>query len=183
MEGPASSAFPSSGRPCRRCRRSSSRVHCPSSRPTAAAASRAELHYDADRTVFSAATGRARYLIEGEARARDETRRASLPFRRPPGQLLDRLIVAMGLDPAKRPSTSAKVIKCRRGTTGPPERDRAGRELHPYLTKDAQGRAQGDRRSANTAVASSSHEARLTKVLRLWKLTRQDPGSLRRTTP
>ena len=92
------------------------------------------LHDAHERPSSRAATPTAKLCFIGEAPGADEDEQG-LPFVGRAGQLLDKMIGAMGLDPAKDVYV-CNIIKCRPPGNRKPEPDR-GRDVHPVPARAA----------------------------------------------
>lgn len=136
-----------------------------------ASCTRCELAKTRTNTVFSRGNPEAKLCFVGEAPGADEDAQG-LPFVGRAGQLLDRMIVAMGLDPAKDVYV-CNIIKCRppgnRKPT-PEESDTCIPYLHEQLAAVAPKVIVA---MGNTAVAAMlGTKLGITKVRGEWKLYR-----------
>jgi len=136
-----------------------------------ASCTRCELAKTRTNTVFSRGNPEAKLCFVGEAPGADEDAQG-LPFVGRAGQLLDRMIVAMGLDPAKDVYV-CNIIKCRppgnRKPT-PEESDTCIPYLHEQLAAVAPKVIVA---MGNTAVAALlGTKLGITKVRGEWKLYR-----------
>jgi uracil-DNA glycosylase len=129
------------------------------------------LHETRTNTVFSRGNPEARLCFVGEAPGADEDAQG-LPFVGRAGQLLDKMIQAMGLDPVKDVYV-CNIIKCRPPDNRKPEPDEVSTCI-PYLHEQI---AQVDPKVivalGNTSVAALlGTKLGITKVRGSWKLYR-----------
>ncbi|HVH40841.1 MAG TPA: uracil-DNA glycosylase, partial [Labilithrix sp.] len=129
------------------------------------------LHATRTNTVFSRGNPEAKLCFVGEAPGADEDAQG-IPFVGRAGQLLDKMIVAMGLDPAKDVYV-CNIIKCRPPGNRRPEPDEVATCI-PYLHEQL---AQVDPKVivalGNTSVAALlGTKLGITKVRGSWKLYR-----------
>ncbi len=122
-------------------------------------------------TVFARGNPQARLCFVGEAPGADEDEQG-LPFVGRAGQLLDRMIGAMGLDPAKDVYV-CNILKCRPPGNRRPEPDEMA-ACFPYLHEQlALVKPQVIVALGNTAVAALlDTRLGITKVRGQWKLYR-----------
>ncbi|MDF2698105.1 MAG: Uracil-DNA glycosylase, family 4 [Labilithrix sp.] len=129
------------------------------------------LHETRTNTVFSRGNPEAKLCFVGEAPGADEDAQGE-PFVGRAGQLLDRMIVAMGLDPAKDVYV-CNIIKCRPPGNRRPEPDEVATcipYLHEQLAKIAPTVIVA---LGNTSVAALlGTKLGITKVRGSWKLYR-----------
>ena len=129
------------------------------------------LHSTRTNTVFSRGNPEARLCFVGEAPGADEDAQG-IPFVGRAGQLLDKMITAMGLDPAKDVYV-CNIIKCRPPGNRKPEPEEVATCI-PYLHEQL---AQIDPKVivalGNTSVAALlGTKLGITKVRGQWKLYR-----------
>lgn len=129
------------------------------------------LHETRTNTVFARGNPQATLCFVGEAPGADEDAQG-LPFVGRAGQLLDKMIQAMGLDPA-RDAYICNIIKCRPPGNRRPEPDEVAKCI-PFLHEQI---AQVDPKAivalGNTAVAALlGTKLGITKVRGSWKLYR-----------
>jgi len=129
------------------------------------------LHTTRTNTVFSRGNPEAKLCFVGEAPGADEDAQG-IPFVGRAGQLLDKMIHAMGLDPAKDVYV-CNIIKCRPPANRKPEPDEVATCI-PYLHEQI---AQIDPKVivalGNTSVAALlGAKLGITKVRGSWKLYR-----------
>ena len=127
------------------------------------------LHEGRTNTVFSRGNPEAKLCFVGEAPGADEDAQG-VPFVGRAGQLLDRMIVAMGLDPAKDVYV-CNIIKCRPPGNRRPEPDEIEACI-PFLHEQLAGmKPQAIVALGNTAVAALLNtKLGITKVRGQWKL-------------
>ena len=130
-----------------------------------------KLHETRTNTVFSRGNPEAKLCFVGEAPGADEDEQG-LPFVGRAGQLLDRMIQAMGLDP-ERDVYVCNIIKCRPPANRRPEPEEVATCI-PYLHEQL---AQVDPKVivalGNTSVAALlGTKLGITKVRGSWKLYR-----------
>lgn len=120
-------------------------------------------------TVFARGNPEAKLCFIGEAPGQDEDEQG-LPFVGRAGQLLDKMIVAMGLDPAKDVYV-CNIIKCRPPGNRKPEPDEIATCI-PYLHEQIENvKPQVIVALGNTAVAALlGTTLGITKVRGSWKL-------------
>ncbi len=96
-----------------------------------ASCTRCSLHQHRTQTVFARGTGRSGLCFVGEGPGADEDAQG-FPFVGPAGQLLDRMIVAMGL--ARDDVYICNIVKCRPPENRKPEPEEV-RACAPFLTE------------------------------------------------
>jgi DNA polymerase len=136
-----------------------------------ASCTRCRLHETRKNTVFSRGNPAAKICFIGEAPGADEDAQG-LPFVGRAGQLLDRMIQAMGLDPAKDVYV-CNIVKCRPPDNRRPEPDETAACI-PYLHEQI---ANVDPKVivalGNTSIAALlGTKLGITKVRGSWKLYR-----------
>ncbi|NLW51398.1 MAG: uracil-DNA glycosylase [Candidatus Brocadiaceae bacterium] len=95
------------------------------------ACARCPLHRERTRTVFARGSARARLMFIGEAPGAEEDRQG-VPFVGAAGQLLDRMIAAMGMD--RDEVYVSNILKCRPPGNRDPQADEV-RACVPYLER------------------------------------------------
>lgn len=146
-------------------------VRLPVMQEEVASCTRCELSATRNKTVFARGNPNAKLVIVGEAPGADEDAQG-LPFVGKAGQLLDKMISSMGLDPEKDVYV-CNVIKCRPPGNRKPTPDEIAACL-PYLQEQLSLTApQVILAMGNTAVATLLQTTLgITKVRGQWKLYR-----------
>lgn len=138
-------------------------------RAMVAACQRCDLHATRTQTVFGVGSPSARWMFIGEAPGADEDAQG-LPFVGRAGQLLDKMIAAMGLDP-ERDVYICNIVKCRPPGNRRPEPDEL-EACSPYLDEQlANVSPKVLVAMGNTAVGALFHtKLGITRVRGEWKL-------------